>query len=155
MGKRYGVLDKGDDEGLFRLLEDFGRLCARGGVYRELHKAFLTLVTSLKLPVPIDPIIKFTDTQIEERARRQNQELDMEKEPTSEDDFLARLFQLHEQEPERFSRKAIQSIALMNIFAGNGTTSISLCAIMYSLLKNPRTFEKVCHHLLTFSSHRN
>lgn len=58
-------------------------------------------------------------------------------------DLLADLYKVHEQKPEEMNEIAVLSMATSNIFAGSDTTAISLRAIIYHLLKNPKTKKRL------------
>jgi hypothetical protein len=73
-------------------------------------------------------------------------------------DILGQLFRVQQQKPDALDDNAITSIATATVFAGSDTTAISLRAIVYFLLQNPRcldrlrqeTTEREIQGLLTF-----
>ncbi|RFU27304.1 hypothetical protein B7463_g9016, partial [Scytalidium lignicola] len=62
-------------------------------------------------------------------------------------DLLAKFVKAKEARPEFFTDKLVLTFAVSMAFAGSETTAISLSAVFYYLLKNPRTLEKVVEEL--------
>jgi cytochrome P450 len=58
-------------------------------------------------------------------------------------DILSKLFKVHNDKPEQFDQMGVISMATSNIAAGSDTTAISIRAIIYYLLKNPNTLQKL------------
>jgi cytochrome P450 len=58
-------------------------------------------------------------------------------------DILTKLFKVHNAKPDLFDENGVVSMATSNIFAGSDTTAISTRAIIYYLLKNPSTLQKL------------
>lgn len=79
-------------------------------------------------------IIKFVREEMKKYA--------MDK-PIGDNFFLARALRLHKEKPDYFTNTEVYSTAAANINAGSDTTSISLTAVMWNLLKHPESFAKV------------
>lgn len=62
---------------------------------------------------------------------------------TEHNDILGELYRVAEEKPGSLDENSITSLALANVFAGSDTTSISLRAIIYFLLKNPPCLERL------------
>lgn len=58
-------------------------------------------------------------------------------------DILGKLFKVQKEKPLEFSVADVTSMAASNISAGSDTTAISLRAIVYYLLKNPKCKKKL------------
>lgn len=58
-------------------------------------------------------------------------------------DFLSKALSLHQANPDKFPDAAIQTLCLTNFGAGSDTTSISLCATIFSLIAHPECLSKV------------
>ena len=58
-------------------------------------------------------------------------------------DFLSRFLKLHEEQPEVVDQRQILAYLFMNINAGSDTISATLRALIYHLLKQPDTMEKL------------
>jgi cytochrome P450 len=68
---------------------------------------------------------------------------DIEKKPCVGDDFLAKVLQKNTEDPENFTMSDVFLTCMNNIGAGSDTTSISLCAVLWYLLKYPDTYAAV------------
>jgi cytochrome P450 len=77
----------------------------------------------------------FAQAQVE--MQRENPKLE------ETDSFLSRMLAMHK--TAKLSMDEVCSIAAVNIAAGSDTTSITLCAIFWHLMKNPSAMRKVCH----------
>jgi hypothetical protein len=58
-------------------------------------------------------------------------------------DILSKLFRVHDEKPKQLDEMGVVSMATSNIAAGSDTTAISTRAIIYYLLKNPSTLQKL------------
>jgi cytochrome P450 len=117
---------------LIRSLDFFIVYAARVGIYPELHKfLFFYGATGAKSAVKI---FKFVREEMNKYAADK---------PIGEDSFLARALRLHKEKPDYFTDAEVYSTAGANINAGSDTTSISLTAVMWNLLKHPESFAKV------------
>jgi cytochrome P450 len=143
VAERFGFLDEGKDNyDLFPSLEAYLKYCADVGVYSEIHPMLWRINNYLKRGR--GHLGKFAQDQLD---KRQAALADVEKKPGIEDDFLAKMFQKHYEDPKGFTMQRVLMICLTNIGAGSDTTSISLCAIFWYMLQNPETFVKVSAEL--------
>jgi cytochrome P450 len=62
-------------------------------------------------------------------------------------DFIGKFMAIQQENPAKMKDKDIRNSAFANIAAGSDTTSITLSGILYHLLKNPRTMEKLRREL--------
>lgn len=107
------------------------------GVYPEFHKLLFRL-NSMVSGSGLVELLRFIATQVEARM-----EANKGSEKTLQDeDFLAKLLQLHEEEPQNFTMDHIMVTCLANVAAGSDTTSITLTSIMWFLLKTPEALRK-------------
>lgn len=67
--------------------------------------------------------------------------------PIGDNFFLARALKLHREKPDYFTITDVYMTAAANINAGSDTTSISLTAVMWNLLKHPEALAKVAKSL--------
>jgi cytochrome P450 len=80
---------------------------------------------------------KYADQLIESRR---NEKIINDDGPS---DFIGRFMAIQQENPAKMKDKDIRNSAFANIAAGSDTTSITLSGILYHLLKNPRTMEKL------------
>lgn len=95
-------------------------------------------------------VARFARTRVDERY----QELDRDQvsKPSSvgpQRDFLARFLEAQKEHPNIVTANQIFSYTVSNVNAGSDTTAISLRAILYYTLKNPRVAEKLNLELRT------
>ncbi|KAF2267775.1 cytochrome P450 [Lojkania enalia] len=139
VAKRFGFLNDGHDpHNLFPALHAYLQHCADVGIYSEFHPLIHKLQSLLKRGNPV--IRNFTTEQIDKRIGEFG---DVEKKPGIADDFLAKTLQKNAEDPEGFTMQEVFLTCLTNIGAGSDTTSISLCAVFWFLLKNPDSFAKL------------
>lgn len=133
VAKRFGFLDAGrDDSNIIRSLDFFLIYAARVGIYPELHK-FLFLYGAAGIQGMVK-IIKFVRAEMEKYTMNK---------PIGDNFFLARALKLHREKPDYFTDTEVYNTAAANINAGSDTTSVSLTAVMWNLLKHPEAFAKV------------
>jgi cytochrome P450 len=65
-------------------------------------------------------------------------------------DFLSKWLAFHAEDPTRFTAFNVVVGMIANIVAGSDTTSTTLSAILYYLLKNPRTLAKLRDEIDSF-----
>lgn len=134
-------MDKGEDPGgILTALHVYLRYAANVGIYSEWHPV-ASKVMSMIPGSSLRYIAIFTQAQIKERLQQADVEKKVSVSP--QDDFLARVLRMHEEKPESFTMAHVFMTCIMNIGAGSDTTAITLSAILYNLLQQPETFQKV------------
>lgn len=151
--KRLGFLDQGRDvKGVMAALEDHLAYATMVGVYSWLHPVLFAVRNWMagKNGVGRAYVMKFTQERIAEHQAksekdgivRRGTEGDVEEGPATED-FLTKFFRKNADDPEKFTMYHLAMGCVSNMVAGSDTTAISLSAILYYLLKNPITFDKL------------
>lgn len=89
----------------------------------------------------------FLHEQIRE-GQKQKTKSDLEKDESKPtDDFLTKMLRMHALQPDKFPMSAVFTTCGTNIAAGSDTTSVSLAAILYHLMRSPEKLEKVAADL--------
>jgi hypothetical protein len=127
---------------MFQALHTYLKYASRGGVYSEWH-AYLSRVVGLLNGGGMAYMFNFTGQQIHHHMTLTEKESLAAEDPTTSTDFLTKLLKLKKDQPEKFSDADVFGACLTNIGAGSDTTSVSLSGILYQLMKNPETFQKV------------
>lgn len=141
VSRRFGFLDEGRDHyGMFKALHAYLRYCAVVGVYWELHPRLYRLLAWIGKS-GMAYMTEFARRQIEERKQNQKQKQDVHDDDG--DDFLGRVLAMHAADSDRFTSSDVLTTCITNIGAGSDTTSISLSAILWYLIKTPRCMGKV------------
>ncbi|OTB02816.1 hypothetical protein M426DRAFT_322406 [Hypoxylon sp. CI-4A] len=162
--KRLGFLDQGQDiEGIIYALENSPRYSTLTGIYPSLHPYLFRLnnlvASSSSKARGVGYVINYTIEQMQEHqasAKILDHEVDDEEGDKDEDkktrsgqsqgkarDFLSKFVARHVKDPDGFGKYHIVQGCANNMIAGSDTTAISLSAILYYLLKNPRCFAKL------------
>jgi cytochrome P450 len=85
----------------------------------------------------------FMQEQVSE-GQKQKSKRSLEKDESKPtDDFLTKLLRMHALQPDKFSMANVYATCGTNIGAGSDTTSVSLAGIMYCLMGNPQSLQKV------------
>lgn len=69
-------------------------------------------------------------------------------------DFLSRMAKMQSENPENFAEKDVFNVCGTNIGAGSDTTSVSLCALLYSLITHPDAMARLRIGIQEFSDDR-
>ncbi|OQU96270.1 hypothetical protein CLAIMM_02377 [Cladophialophora immunda] len=95
--------------------------------------------------VPTHPVVKFTVERMQERIAARSNKAGAKgggAEATKRD-FLSRCFEAQEKYPDLVTDRIIRMYNIDNVLAGSDTTSISLRAIFYYLMKAPASMARV------------
>ncbi|KAF2240729.1 putative cytochrome P450 pisatin demethylase [Trematosphaeria pertusa] len=144
---RFGFLDDGKDKSdLLTALHRTQVYSTLIGIYAEWHRA----VWDLAVRIPWTGasargyLMQYVSEQIE-RRQRERRKKDAVEEGKKEDnegmpkDFLDKLMDGHDEDPDKVTAYHIFMMGLSNIIAGSDTTAVTLSAIFYYLLRNPPT----------------
>ncbi|KAJ5377210.1 uncharacterized protein N7496_004619 [Penicillium cataractarum] len=140
VNKRFGFLDNATDQNsLIASLHYYLVYAANVGIYAEWHPIIARIMAFLPAS-GIKHLQSFTAQQISEGKKNF---LKTQKPQSSSESFLQTLIRLNTQNPDKFSLADIFTTCITNIGAGSDTTSISLTAILYNLLKHPNVYQKL------------
>ncbi|KAK1771877.1 putative cytochrome p450 pisatin protein [Phialemonium atrogriseum] len=160
-GRRLGFLDRGEDvDGVIAALDRtfvYGSLI---GIYPRLHPLAFRLSARFSWSGARGrlKIMEFVQRQIarrrgerEERKRGGKGEGVVGREGLPED-FLDKMMDQNEENPEKVTEYHVFMMGLSNVIAGSDTTAASLSAILYYLLKYPRTLTKLKDEISVFTA---
>jgi cytochrome P450 len=153
-GERFGFLDEGKDiDGAMAHLWSTMRYSTLVGIFSELHKPLWPLAS--RIPgtggAGRKYVMDFVQSQLEKR-RFERKKRDVETghagtkrqlEEGLPEDFLEKMLNAQEQDPEKIKLADVFAMGQSNIIAGSDTTAISLCTILYHLIRDPRVLEKL------------
>ncbi|KAH8903134.1 cytochrome P450 [Coniochaeta sp. PMI_546] len=155
--KRHGFIEKNEDvEGIVEYLRWLFDYVAPIGQIPWLDRFFLKNPVYLKLAQWgfIDatfPVAKFARARMAERLPELQSEEKKSILPTTaapgpnvkSPDLLSKFLAAREARPEFMTDTLVQTMAVSMAFAGSETTAITLSAVFYFLLKNPRALAKL------------
>jgi len=98
------------------------------------------------------PIARFAQQRMAERFPKSDPKSDLptnvdEVKPASQPDLLSKFIQAKTDRPEFMTDSLVMTMAVSMAFAGSETTAISLSAVFYYLLKNPRCMDALLKEL--------
>lgn len=174
--KRIGFLDEGKDVGgVMAKLEDMVLHGALVGIFPPLHRFLFPLKnwyygkrgTGRKYVVEFtkDIIRSRPDLHLPSLGEKQTNDsangsagtspgsIDT---ATSADgvalDFLAKFWNKHLENPTGFTEYHVLACCSANMFSGSDTTAITLCAILYYMLQNPSTMQRLREEIAGFEA---
>jgi cytochrome P450 len=144
--KRLGFLDKGEDiSGVIAALEDHLWYATFTGIFSWLHPYLFPIRNWLAGPTGTGRayVMKFTQERIAEHQKEQRKGIPVDgaEEEQTTMDFLSKFFKKNAEDPNSFTMYHLAMGCVSNMVAGSDTTAITLSAILYYLLKNPKTFD--------------
>lgn len=174
-GKRIGFMDQGDDVGgVIAKLEDMVYHGTVVGIYPSLHHILFPLKNWWygKRGTGRKYVVEFTKDIIRSRPDLHlpslgEKSIDTKSEvksagagnidtATTDDgramDFLAKFWAKHLDNPEGFTEYHVLACCSANMFSGSDTTAITLCAILYYMLQNPETMQKLRAEIADFNA---
>ncbi|KAI8933564.1 hypothetical protein NX059_009297 [Plenodomus lindquistii] len=150
-GKRLGFLDQGlDVAGVMGALEDHLAYATMVGIYSWLHPVLFKMRNWMVGGAGVGRayIIQFTQKRIADHQANEKSGVrvgkggDIEDERGTED-FLTKFFKKNAADPQGFTMYHLAAGCVSNMVAGSDTTAISLSAILYYLLKDRSTFDRL------------
>ncbi|KAL5585651.1 hypothetical protein FOVSG1_013343 [Fusarium oxysporum f. sp. vasinfectum] len=154
-GKRLGFLDKGEDvENVISALGDIIRYSTMVGIVApSLHNIIFPIMNSLPGTKGTGGsfVTEFTEERIRE-AQSKPKAVILEDSDATTQSFLAKFIAKNSKSPDVFTSRHVLQGCLINMVAGSDTTAISLSAVLYYLLKNPKCMAKLREEVDTFSA---
>ncbi|KAK1701831.1 cytochrome P450 [Colletotrichum lupini] len=158
--KRLGFLDRGLDVGaVIKNLENHLYYATMVGVYSYLHSYLAPIRSRLgKRGTGRQFIVEFTkgclaDHQAKPKAVDAEDTSHLS-EQSGTMDFLSKFLGKHSEDSSTFSQYHVLAGCVSNMVAGSDTTAISLSAILYQLLRNPKEMSKLQKEIDEFYSQR-
>lgn len=158
-GGRFGFLDSGEDiRGMMSQGHGGLRYASLAGIFPWLHRWFfhasarLGMFGSSARMAQLDFVQRRMAVRAEERKLR-----DVEPDSKAEAegvprDFMDRLWDQHDRDPEKVSKYHIFMMNLSNVAAGSDTTASTLSGMFYHLLTNPRVLAKLKDEIADFTA---
>ncbi|KAL8825167.1 MAG: hypothetical protein Q9191_004576 [Dirinaria sp. TL-2023a] len=150
--KRHGFVDRGEDvDGMVSYLGRLFSYVAPVGQMPFLDKLLrknpiLRLLDKYGIKSFTFPVVTFAKARMNERlaaieiSKAHGKDLSASS-GTRRGDLLSMFLKAKEDRPEFFNDSRVLVMAVSMAFAGSETTAISLSAVFYYLLKNPRCYE--------------
>ncbi|KLO81028.1 Uncharacterized protein LW93_9276 [Fusarium fujikuroi] len=143
--QRIGFLDHGTDiAAIMESLEGFLAYSSVIGVYSWLHPLLFHIQNFFagNTGTGMQYIMQFTQKLMKEHEAKPKN-LDIEDEDKQTMDFLSKYAARHRKDPVTYNEWYVISGCASNMTAGSDTTGISLSAIMYLLMTNPKVADKL------------
>lgn len=151
--QRFGFLDAGEDMGgAIHALDKNMPYSTLVGIYPKLHPYLYAIMEKFAGSGAAGRtyLMNYTRGRIDERmeARKKTNykaraESKAEEESTVPRDFLDKIADANERDPEKVSPYHIFAMGMSNIIAGSDTTAVSLSGAMYYLTTTPRVLTKL------------
>lgn len=158
-GSRFGFLDRGDDiRGMMNDLHAVLRYSTLVGIVSWLHSWIFYPASRLQLfgargrVATMDFVKRRMAIRDGERQLREPGDKTISQAEGVTRDFLDRLLDQHEQNPEKTTMYHVFLVGLANINAGSDTTATSLSGILYYLLKTPRALARLREEIDDFTA---
>jgi cytochrome P450 len=158
--KRLGFLDAGlDVGGVMGALQGNLVYSTLVGIYPPLIPYLFPVMSKFRLGGAAGKayLSSFIDQTIAKRkaepaasTKEQGSAVNQTGEGNCPQDFLSKWLGFHAEDPMRFTAYNVVVGMTANIIAGSDTTSTTLSAILYNMLKNPSTLAKLREELDTF-----
>lgn len=144
-GSRFGFLDRGEDiRGMMGELHELVRYSSLAGMFPRLHawmfypSAKLGLFGSRGRVAHMEFVKRRMAVRAEER-RLHDYEANLKAQAgETTRDFMDRLWDKHDENPDRLTQHHIFMVGLANITAGSDTTSTTLSGMLHFLLTHPQ-----------------
>ena len=135
--KRFGFMDEGKDDGAFTMIDAILKCAVWVGHIPWFYKLNVMLSPIIGNRLAImqrqGKLLKLAHEEIQERKVRGSDRHDM----------LEQLFDVQREKPDKLDDISVTSMAASNIFAGSDSTSVSISAFLYYVLRNPDCHKKL------------
>lgn len=142
---RFGFLDRGEDvAGIMAALDKNMRYSTMVGVYWRAHKYIFAILERVAgsgatgRPYIMRFIAEKIAARNKEREKLGKGSAASQRDIDGPTDFLDKMIDAHEQDPEKVNPYHIFMMGMSNIVAGSDTTGVALTSILYYLLTTPR-----------------
>lgn len=152
-GKRLGFLDQGQDiGGVICALEDHLSYATLTGIYPALHRYLFPLKNWWAGSKGAGRAYVMSFTKERMRESQGTAKPVIEDDGTGVQDFLSKFLAKHSADPDVFTSHHVLAGCVSNMVAGSDTTAISLSAVLYYLLKNPVSLQRLREEIDRFAS---
>lgn len=159
-GGRFGFLDAGEDiRGMMGQLHDIVRYSTLAGIFPWLHRwlfhasARLGMFGSSARVAHVEFVQRRMAVRAEERRLRGLEAASKAADADARSrDFMDRLWDQHDDDPDKVSKYHIFLVGLSNISAGSDTTASTLSGLLYHLLANTRVLAKLRDEIADFTA---
>ncbi|KAK3369969.1 cytochrome P450 [Podospora didyma] len=150
--KRLGFLDEAKDvEGIMGSIWKIFEYSSWAGQMPWVDKLWVKNPYVRRfLPEKSSPVVAFALTRAQERASIKGPSSDADKAAASgynSRDFMSRFLEARAKDPSKIPEWFVTAWTTSNVLAGSDTTAIMLRAIIYFLLKSPRSLQKLLAEL--------
>lgn len=157
-GSRFGFLDRGEDVfSMMAQLHSVVRYSALAGLFPRVHAWLFYPSARLGLFGSRGRVAHMAFVERRMAVRAEERTSEEARKPQARDgdgdgaaaqrDFMDRLWDKHDEDPDRVSRYHIFMVGLSNITAGSDTTSSTLSGLLYLLLSHPRALARLTAEL--------
>lgn len=145
-GERFGFLDSGEDfNGTLAALQRSMAYSTLIGIFHEWHATLFGPMSRLKWSGAAgrNYLMQFVQKKIQQRQISRKERKPLEEQSDSIVNFTEKMMDAHEKDPAKVSEYHVFMMGMSNIIAGSDTTSISLSAVMYHLIRNPQCLKRL------------
>lgn len=121
------------------------------GVYPEWHRLLFQFRKRFLTTNGLLAVREFSGTRLQARYAKPLPD-DDDPSSTAPADFIKKFQRMQKQDPNKISHDEVNSICSLNIGAGSDTTSISLAATLYFLLRRPNTMKALKDEIRDFDN---
>jgi cytochrome P450 len=138
-GGRFGLLDSGvDRSNILKAIEGRFFYSTFVGFFPYLHRFLLRLMPKTG---GYGYMLVFSKQQMQDREKALKDLEDMSRDGPP--DAMSKLLRAHEADPEKITKEDIFALSTTNIGAGADSTSITISTIVYRLIQNPSTYNRL------------
>ncbi|KFY24339.1 hypothetical protein V491_02193 [Pseudogymnoascus sp. VKM F-3775] len=135
--KNFSFMESGKDDGAFTMIDAILKCATWVGHIPWLYWLNVRLAPIIGNHLAVTQrqgkLLKLASQEIQERKKRGSDRHDM----------LEQLFDVQREKPDKLDDICVTSMAASNIFAGSDSTSVSISAFLYYVLRDPRCTQKL------------